>query len=432
MKRKNLLWSAPLLAVGFFASSARADAPTVDEGFSFQSIEWSGVSETGGTPDPKSDWTIKASYRIWGTFPARSVLRYVVKQKGKALGEVRCETRSLYNATMKNGRPHLFSVDCTNRNLKFREPGQYELEWHLIDGDTDADTTLGTDTMTVRAAPRYDLGSTTRPWYPVIYPDRNAELLSTVLFQRSEGSSGYLAPLESPTLKRRDGIDLVVQAAPAYSGNDATRSSYLRCKVNGASVNLKTPWADGPSGGTTTDGVWVSSGRGVLAEAETPNPSGNPRVNKDPILFRTYYLQLPLVAAGGAATTEYTRVGNHPGKWECEWRNGESRTLRTFRFSVGENGRVAPHQEQSEHRLSLAPDAVLVETVIPSDDPLDERTNPGVVASGAFQGRGFKSASMLALAKAIPAKGNPLPPKVQVIAEPKPAGAAKAAGKKKR
>jgi len=128
MKRKNLLWSAPLLAVGFFASSARADAPTVDEGFSFQSIEWSGVSETGGTPDPKSDWTIKASYRIWGTFPARSVLRYVVKQKGKALGEVRCETRSLYNATMKNGRPHLFSVDCTNRNLKFREPGQYELE----------------------------------------------------------------------------------------------------------------------------------------------------------------------------------------------------------------------------------------------------------------------------------------------------------------
>jgi hypothetical protein len=276
--------------------------------------------------------------------------------------------------------------------------------------------------MIVRAAPRYDLGSTTRPWYPAMYPDRNGELLSTVLFQRFDGAAPYLSPQESVRVKRGAGIDLVVQAAPAYSGNDATKGSHVRCRVDGAPVELKTPWSYGPSSGTTTDEVWVASTRGILAEAETPNPTGNPRVDKDPLLFRTYYVQLPLVAGTGASTNEYTVLGKQPGNWECDWRNGEARTLRTFRFTVGADGKVTPHEEQTAHGLSLAPDAVLVDTVVPADDPLDARTNPGTITSTAFAGRGLKSKGLQGLARSVPAKGNPLPPKYQKVEEPKPAG----------
>lgn len=426
--RPRLLATATAATCVTLVANVRAESPIIDQGFAFQSIEWSGVSETGGTPNPKSDWTLKASYRVWGTFADRSVLRYFVKQKGKTLGEVRCETRSSYNKVQKNGLPHLVTTNCTDRNLKLREPGEYQLEWHLIDGASDADTLLGTDTLTVRAAPRYDLGSTTRPWYPAMYPDRNGELLSSVLYQRKSGFSNYVAPLEQVRLKEAEGLDVVVQAAPAYSGDDVTRGSHVRCRVDGQGVDLKTPWSFGPSSGTTTDEVWVTTTRGILAEAETPNPSGNPRLNKDPILFRTFYVQLPLVAAAGPAVNSYTRIGNHPGKWECDWRNDQSRTLRTFRFTVDAEGKVAPHEEQTAHGLSLAPNAVLVDTVIPGDDPLDVRTLPASLTTSAFNGRGLKSRSAQELAKAVPAKGTPLPPKYVMPAEEKPA----TGGKKKR
>jgi len=398
---------------------AFADAPVIDQGFSFQTIEWNGVSDTGGTADPKSDWTVQASYRIWGSFPDHSVLTYVVKQKGKALGEVRCETRSLYNPVLKNGLPHLFADRCTDRKLKFREPGDYQLEWHFIDGNTDANTVLGTDTMTVRAAPRYDLGATTRPWYPVMYPDRNAELQSTILYQRNDAAPSYVSPTDSPRLSRGNGIDVIVQAAPAYSGDDPTRDSYARCRVDGNPVDLKTPWSRGPTSGTTTDAVHVSTGRGILAEAETPNPSGNPRLDKDSILFRTYYLELPLTFSGPAARPEATDIGKTPGKWECDWRSGDGKTLRTLLFTVGADGRVAPHEEQTAHGLSLAPGAVYIETIVPPGNPLDVRTAPNAIATGAFAGRGLKSPSALARAKTVAALGNPLPPKYQLPAAAK-------------
>jgi hypothetical protein len=60
--------------------------------------------------------------------------------------------------------------------------------------------------------------------------------------------------------------------------------------------------------------------------------------------------------------------------------------------------------------------------VIPKDDPLDVRTQPSSLASGAFNGRGLKSASVLANVKTVPALGNPLPPKLQIVAnDTKPA-----------
>lgn len=409
------------------AGEAHADAPIVDQAFSFQTIDWTGVSDTGGTADPKSDWTVQASYRIWGSFPDRSVLLYILKQKGKALGEVRCETRSMYSSVLKNGLPHLFAERCTDRKLKVREPGEYQLEWHFIDGDTDANTLLGTDTMIVRAAPRYDLGATTRPWYPVMYPDRNGELASTVLYQRTNASPGYLQPGQSPSLSNGNGIDVIVQAAPAYSGDDPTRGSYVRCRVDGNPVNLKTPWTFGPSSGTTIDGVHVSTGRGIVAEAETPNPTGNPRLDKDSILFRTYYLELPLTFAGGAPRNEATDIGKTPGAWECDWRNGEGKSLRTFFFTVGADGRVAPHVEQTAHGLSLAPGAVYIESLVPAGNPLDVRTAPAALATAAFAGRGLKSTQALARAKTVTAVGNPLPPKYQL-----PAAPAASSGKAKR
>jgi hypothetical protein len=414
--RANL---AIVAAVATFlsASLARADAPVVDHAFAFYDIAWSGVSSTSGTNDPKSEWYLKASYRVWGEFPDRTILKYFVKKSGKSLGEVRCQTRTRHQPLLHSGLPHLFAEGCADRKLLVQDAGDFQVEWHLINGDNDADTTLGTDTFTVRAAPRYDVGQNLRPTYPIMYVDRNAELLSAVAYHRPDMVPVYL-DLDSTKIndKRGDGIDLIVPAAPSYASGDVVDGSHVRCTVDGAKVDLKTPWSTGSSNGTRSDEVKVTSLRGILAEAETPNPGGNPLVNKDPILFRSYYLQLPLTFSGKRERNEATTIAGRAGKWECEWRNGQLKTLRTFRFNVGADGRIERHAEQTQHGLSLAPGASFIEMVIPKDDPLDARTQPSSLASGAFNGRGLKSASVLAIAKTVPSLGNPLPPKLQIVA----------------
>jgi hypothetical protein len=412
------VFAASLLGMLGAQGQAKAqDVPIVDEGYAFYDVEWSGVSATSGTSEPKSEWYLKASFRVWGTFAERSVLRYVLKQGGKVLGDVRCETRSRHEPHKKNplDRPHLFTDGCHDRKLTSQTAGEIQIEWHLIDGATDADKLLDTDTVVVRSAPRYDVGSDLRAWYPAMYVDRNAELLSTVLYHRGDMVYPYLGS-SGQTPARGDGIDIVVHAAPAWGGDkDPTKQSHVRCKVEGTAIDLRTAYTHGSTHGTTTDEVRASAIRATLGEAETPNPDGNPRILKDSILFRTFYLQLPLTFSGGNSPRHSaTPLSRHPGKWECEWRNGEGRTLRTFRFTVAD-GRVQPHPEQTDKGLSLAPDAVFVETIVPKDDPLDVRTHPSVLATGAFAGRGLKSAAALDLARAVPAVGNPLPPKPQVI-----------------
>ncbi len=125
--------------------------------------------------------------------------------------------------------------------------------------------------------------------------------------------------------------------------------------------------------------------------------------------FRRYTVLLPLTFGqpgdGGRYADDRTLV--QPGQWECDLRNDEALTLRTFRFLVGADGRIAPHVEESEGGLRLGPGVHLVDTVIPgTEHPLDGRTDPAALAR-ALHGRGFRTATGRALV--VPAIGQPLP-----------------------
>jgi len=104
----------------------------------------------------------------------------------------------------------------------------------------------------------------------------------------------------------------------------------------------------------------------------------------------------------------WPHIDDHPGNWECEWRLNRD-VLRTFRFTVGEDGRVVPHPEQSAG-LELGPNIFLVETEIPAKGTgLDSRVHRNSVNRGAFLGRGFKSPKGKALVRKLPNVDQPTP-----------------------
>ena len=401
MKRVAALALA-LLAPG--AALAQAPGLSVDEGYSFYDLENHEQSVDG---TPKTFWSLKGSLRVSGVTADRSVLRMVIKKGASVLGDVRCETRSRYNRVDLRTTPHLFADNCQDRKQRFAENGEHVVEWHLINGDTDADSLLATHKIMVRTAPNTDVGSM-KPWYPHHFIDRHGELLSTVLFHRQAGWDDYLPfPASRPG---SSSVDITLSASPEWAAAQVTRSTFLRCSVDGNRVDLKTPYDFGNLRGNRTDEVRVHEGPATYAMSVLPNPAGNnPRVVQDHFVFRRYYLRLPLSFGAARSENTATPMGNHPGRWECEWRNDEGRTLRVFRWTVGPDGRAQPHAEQLQGGLSLAPDAVAIETTIPPGNPLDFRIDSAAIAARAWNGRGLRSDAGRALTRGISTLGVAIP-----------------------
>ncbi len=401
-----------LLASSVGASSAQAQSapPVVDEAYTFYTVDTHTFMD-GATPS--GEWSLKASFRAFGAISPRSVLKYAIRKGTRVLGEVRCETRDTANAVLREFYPGVFAQDCTQRDLYVRELGEVTVQWSLIDGDTDAETPLATHTIFIRRAPNFDAGSTPpRPWYPSFYVDRHGELLATVLWQRPnrspggrEGFSRYLPNARSS--RAGASIDIMFNASPEWGADDALRGSNIRCTVDGARVDLRTPYVSGPTSGHRTDEVDVRSSWSSYAQAVVPNPAGdNPRVIQDHFVFRRYYATFPLTF-GPAEEQRSDATPLTPGAWECALRNDAGVTLRTFRWTVGADGRVQSHAEQAEG-LSLPSDAVLIETVIPAGNGLDFRTDPAS-SSRVFSGRGFRTAAARAWNATIPAIGHAAP-----------------------
>lgn len=106
--------------------------------------------------------------------------------------------------------------------------------------------------------------------------------------------------------------------------------------------------------------------------------------------------------------SKWPNIDDHPGDWECQWRQDRD-VLRTFRFTVGADGRIVPHAEQSAG-LELDPNIFFVETEIPAKGSIfDSRVHRNSVNRGAFLGRGFKSPEGKALVRKLPNVGQPTP-----------------------
>ncbi len=406
-----------VLAVCVIPSAvALAEVPqgmTFDDGFTFFEIEDHQEAQNGNPVD--AGWALNGHFRVFGHTSQHSAFKMAIKQGRQVLGETVCEVHLDNQYPQSAQGPEAFYTrNCLDRAQRIKKTGDITVELSLVDDDTDQTSLLRTFALHVLTATR--VRGTGQPDAPLHYVDRNGEVLDTVLHLQPNRSNPYYEPVADRTLEKYDGRNAVTVTVNAHPDRDhwsISSETHLRCSVNGQRI----PIAHDQVTGTEVRKVYVvhSHGRGRREQGETED-----------VGFRQYVLTLPLTFDSSVVVQTHQRwfplppdrvgegaaavINRHPGRWECEWRDAQRHVLRTWRWTVGDDGRIVPHPEQRAG-LSLGPNAYFVQTVIPAGGSgYDVRLDRASVQHHAWYGLGWRTAEGRALADGVPNVGHPAPP----------------------
>lgn len=397
-----------VLTLAFVSSPARAqeaESRVVDQSFAFFTLDNNSKSVNG---KPRDDgWTLKADYRVFGKTSKRSAFRFVVKKGKKKIGETLCEV-SAENQQEKfaSGPPAFYVVGCRDRDQRIKQTGPLTVDVHFIDDDTDQESLIGSHDLVVRSVKR--VRGNGQPDAPHHYVDRHSEALSSFMYlqhNRADHPFGRLGRSFS-SMSGLNQVVLLINVSNDEEHRSIPSDTHLRCSVDGERVEMPHDQVTGRE----TRQIWVVQTWGKGRREES-----------DAIQFRQHVLKLPLSFASEIAeqtherwyplegrNERYAYLNDHPGNWECEWRKDRD-VIRTIRFTVGEDGKVAPHPEQAAG-LQLGPNGYFVETEIPKKGSgWDSRVVKSSVVKGAFLGRGFRSDEGRKLSRALPNVGKPVP-----------------------
>lgn len=391
------------------ASTVRADLPTglqYDDGFAFFDLvtrgEWNNNVAT-------AYWYPSAMVRIVGTtVPNGSAMRFVLKAGSRSLGEMTCPLRAgRHNSG--GGQTDRFEIfNCQGSTLRLTETGAITIEARYIDDSTDAEHLARTHTIDVRRTSRVrGSGQADMPEY---FVNHHAETAAMLIEQ--------IPPQHRSLYEAGDGGTTHVSTVKMYvalSPNDARLdNATLRCSVNGERIEMTHDTFQG------ANNMQIRSATQTTLEGSRTVP--------DYMHFKRLALTLPLVFQPLADDTRgYANLSAHPGAWECSFRTPDRHVTRTFRFTVGADGLIAPHPEENAG-LSLAPLVHLLDTDIPADSPVDGRTDVASTRAGAFYGRAWGTAEGRAMGARVPQIGEGFPQSARATR----AAAAPAAGRRGR
>ncbi|RLB52932.1 MAG: hypothetical protein DRJ42_13410 [Deltaproteobacteria bacterium] len=403
-----------VVALVTMSTTASADVPegmTFDDGFTFFELENNRGHRDGNPFD--EGWALEGHFRVFGHTSQRSAFKMVIKQGRRTLGETLCEVEvENQHERVADGPEAFHTTNCRDRDQRITQTGDITVELYLIDDDTDQESLLRTFPIHVLTATR--VRGNGQPDAPHHYVDRNGEPVSTILHLQPNRGEPYYEPLSSRRLNSYNGRNVVTVTINAHPDRDhwsISSQTHLRCSVDGERVAI----SDDQVTGTQVRMVYVvhSHGRGRNQEGETED-----------VGFRQYVVTLPLTFDSSVVQQTHERwyplaedriderygvINRHPGQWECQWRE-ERTVLRTWRWTVGDDGKIVPHAEQAAG-LSLGPNAFFVETVIPDGGSgYDVRLHRQSVQRNAWYGLGWRTDEGRALAGAVPNVGRPTPP----------------------
>jgi hypothetical protein len=373
----------------------------IDDGFTFFTLR-NKKDYVGGKPLNKG-WSLVSDLRMVGpAIPKRSGYKIVVKKGAQPLATARCEADIPAIPQHEVGRVVVPMLGhCYDDTQLVQGEGKFAVEIHFVNGDDDSERLARTYEIEVRKVDRVR-GSVTNPEpdAPEYYISRHAEVLSSILYLRPEGSRPYVNDSRADTFGANM-VEVVYNTSTTDEGMGIGGStSFLRCSVNGQKIELKD------------DKVrHYRPGHRYYQEIHTDRLAPEFKQGtgyKDEINFRQYFAVLPLTWGKQGVYQNYTKLEDHPGQWECMFREGPN-VVRSWRWTVRPDVVVVPHPEESAG-LSLHPGAHLVETEIPAGGSfIDRRIYPAAAQAGFMYGRKWQTPEGKAMAAKVPAKGKPWP-----------------------
>ncbi|NOY93828.1 MAG: hypothetical protein GXP55_21815 [Deltaproteobacteria bacterium] len=401
-----LLTSLGLCALPRTSHAQVPEGMTFDDGYTFYEIEDHQDFVNGHPVDV--GWALKGQFRVFGRTASESSFKMVIKKGRRTLGETTCDvSRRDWVAEVSSGPAQFFTNDCLDNSQRIRESGNLDVLVYYIDDDTDAEHLLRTYHIRVVEVSR--VRGNGEPDAPHHYVDRNGEELTSILHLQHNRAPAYFDSVNGRSLSKFDGknvVTLLVNLTPDEAHGSVSLQGSMRCSVNGERVQI----ADSQIHGDELRHVY-----------EVQTHGQGRRDERELVIFRQFVLRLPLSFHDPIVTQTHERwhplehydesltyIDEHPGQWECQWRENRV-VLRTFRWTVTEDGHVAPHAEQGAG-FGLGANAYLVETVIPNGGSgYETRVERAALERRPFYGLGWHTDEGRALAHAAPNVGTPAP-----------------------
>jgi hypothetical protein len=340
---------------------------------------------------------------IGPSMPQHSSFKIVVTKTGQPQATIRCEG-GIPVVPVNQARPSFLPMTghCYDDTQLVKGEGKFGVAIYFVNGDDDSGRLVRNYEIEVHKVDRVR-GSVTNPQpdVPNYYVSRHSEVLSSIIYLRPAGADPYVIDTRPRTFGENR-VEIVYNSSTTDEGQQiGGEYSFLRCTVDGQKIELKNDKVlnNRP---TSRDYQEIQTDR-LAPEFKRGTEY------RDEINFRQYYVVLPLTWGRQGMYQNYTKLEEHPGRWECTYREGVN-VVRTWRWTVGPDGSVAPHPEEGSAGLSLFPGGHLVETEIPAGGSfIDRRIFPEAVRAGFLYGHRWQTPEGRAMAARVPAKGTPWP-----------------------
>jgi hypothetical protein len=368
----------------------------IDDGFTFFTLH-SKKDYLDGKPIDKG-WSLVSNLRFAGvSIPKRSMFKIVVSKATQALSTIRCDAS--IPAIPMNPVPMIGY--CYDDKQLIKGEGRFGVAIYFVNGNDDSEQLARNYEIDVRKVDRVR-GTETNPEpdAPQYYISRHSEILSSVLYLRPESATPYVADSRGDTYGENR-VEIIYNASTTDEGQSiGGENSFLRCTVDGQRIELKD---DKVRNNRPTSRAYQE----IYTDRLAPEFKRGTEY-RDEINFRQYYAVLPLTWGRQGVYQNYTKLEDHPGRWECSYREGAN-VVRVWRWTVTPGLIVSPHPEEASG-LTLFPGAHLVETEIPAGGSfIDKRIMPEAVKTSFLYGHKWQTPEGRAMTARVPAKGKPWP-----------------------
>lgn len=389
-----------LFMTAVFAPTAPAQAvrqDIVDDGFTWFE---SPVAEvlTGNNIPTNTGWMLKSYVRIIGEYPSGSRIKFVLSKAGKTTGTTLCDTGQYHKTANDLDESFMWTVGCWQKASATKETGNFDLAVFAVNGSTGVEKLVRSYKLDVKPINRVPSGQQPGAAPPIYAINRHNEAAVSFMYLRPTNYIPYFDYTQRPERSGQNQVEL------HFSLSNEVRTllwaTTFACSVNGKPLTLPGP-ADYA---TEANMNVVQSYQSIYQDRLAPKfKAGIPY--EEEISFRMVRLLVPL-SWGGDRRSNRLLMENYPGNWVCTI-SKDNNVWRTWRWTVGTNGRPVMHPEQ-QGNISLWYNSYLVDMEIPhGGSPIDGRL-AGPSAS-LFYGQPWTSPEGRSMAARVPKKGQPWP-----------------------